>query len=320
MNYHGKQLQVKRVLNALGIRISQATSSEYYAHCPFHTDTNPSFAVNKKTGLWMCHKGCGAGNITQLWHLMTGDNMMASVRQLLQLASAYSQTEMLKLLNTQAFQPTTKYRQVVLENYDPAYIHPYWTETRGFDEPFSREWDVGYDKMRRAVVIPVRDPWGMVVGATRRLIHPLEGENKYHHDHGTPRNSILFGLHRAGNSRVLILTEGPTSCLRLHQYGFDNAVAVFGSSISAVQIRMVLQRAHTVTLFFDNDEAGAIATDKIATQLQDKMAVFIAKYPPDSTGCDPADLSVSQVRYALTNAMWYSLWLMQQCEVNSASN
>ena len=33
------------------------SAEEYYCRCPFHSDSNPSFAVNKKNGLWICH-GC----------------------------------------------------------------------------------------------------------------------------------------------------------------------------------------------------------------------------------------------------------------------
>ncbi len=33
--------------------------------CPFHSDNNPSFGVNLKTGLWTCYAGCGKGNASQ---------------------------------------------------------------------------------------------------------------------------------------------------------------------------------------------------------------------------------------------------------------
>ena len=314
MNYHGKRLEVKRVLVALGMRISATTKDEYYACCPFHTDKNPSFAISRQTGLWICHTGCGSGNITQLWHMMTGDDMLLSMRHLMQLSTSYSQSELLALTQNDScdFQPAKVYKQMHLENYDPSIIPPYWQVNRGFNEEFSKEWDIGYDKVLDAVVMPVCDPWGMVVGATRRLIHPTDEQNKYHHDHGTPRNSVLFGLHKTGNSKLLILTEGPTSCLRLHQYGHTNAVAIFGTSMSSSQIRLLLQRVNTVTLFFDNDDAGIKATDKIAMQLHDKMAVFIAKYPRGTEGNDPAELLPAQVRYALSYADFYFFWLMQK--------
>lgn len=33
------------------------------AKCPFHDDSNPSFAFEKSTGNWKCHAGCGEGNV-----------------------------------------------------------------------------------------------------------------------------------------------------------------------------------------------------------------------------------------------------------------
>jgi len=32
------------------------------ACCPFHNDTTPSFAYNRKTGKWACFSGCGKGS------------------------------------------------------------------------------------------------------------------------------------------------------------------------------------------------------------------------------------------------------------------
>ena len=47
--------------------VRNANSDEATGLCPFHSDHHPSFAVNLKTGLWMCHAaGCGAkGNLEQ---------------------------------------------------------------------------------------------------------------------------------------------------------------------------------------------------------------------------------------------------------------
>ena len=36
---------------------------ESSACCPFHEDRTPSFCVNLATGLWICHAGCGSGDV-----------------------------------------------------------------------------------------------------------------------------------------------------------------------------------------------------------------------------------------------------------------
>jgi DNA primase len=38
-------------------KIQKGGGAEYKAICPFHKDTNPSFAFNNETGKWYCH-GC----------------------------------------------------------------------------------------------------------------------------------------------------------------------------------------------------------------------------------------------------------------------
>ncbi|KKL80037.1 hypothetical protein LCGC14_2008850, partial [marine sediment metagenome] len=35
--------------------------------CPFHEDRHPSFYVNKLTGSWFCHSGCGGGGFFDLY-------------------------------------------------------------------------------------------------------------------------------------------------------------------------------------------------------------------------------------------------------------
>lgn len=36
-----------------------------YGLCPFHADTERSFSVDMRNGLWTCHRGCGNGNAVQ---------------------------------------------------------------------------------------------------------------------------------------------------------------------------------------------------------------------------------------------------------------
>ena len=40
-----------------------AAKKEVTVSCPFHDDHSPSFSVNLDTGLWVCHAGCGGGNV-----------------------------------------------------------------------------------------------------------------------------------------------------------------------------------------------------------------------------------------------------------------
>src|SRR5579859_7738091 len=38
--------------------------------CPIHNDSNPSLSINLETGLWICHAGCGQGDLYEFEMVM----------------------------------------------------------------------------------------------------------------------------------------------------------------------------------------------------------------------------------------------------------
>ena len=54
--------------------------------CPKHSDSSSSFSVyrSKRDGrwLWMCHAGCGHGDLVDLWVLMTGLSKGAALSEM----------------------------------------------------------------------------------------------------------------------------------------------------------------------------------------------------------------------------------------------
>lgn len=43
------------------LNYERQTDNQAYACCPFHMEKTPSFTVNRETGEWYCHAGCGGG-------------------------------------------------------------------------------------------------------------------------------------------------------------------------------------------------------------------------------------------------------------------
>jgi putative DNA primase/helicase len=57
--------------------------NEIQALCPFHQDRNPSFTANIKSGMWICHAGCGQGHyVTFLKSIKNGACTTESARRL----------------------------------------------------------------------------------------------------------------------------------------------------------------------------------------------------------------------------------------------
>ena len=134
---------------------------------------------------------------------------------------------------------------------------------RGFDQPLIEEWGILWNPDIPAVEIPAKDVEGKFVGYIWRM---PQGEPKYRHPPGFPRAQFLFGLDRVSKEKEVILTEGPLDAIWVQAAG-SPGVAVLGSYLTEGQV-LILQQAgvRSVTLCFDNDPAGAVATE-LATKL-----------------------------------------------------
>ena len=74
----------------------------------------------------------------------------------------------------------------------------------------------------------------------------------------------LFGLNLAKKSKAgsLILVEGNIDVVALHQYGFDNAIASLGTSLTEEQAALMTRYAEQIILIYDGDKAGQNATQR----------------------------------------------------------
>lgn len=123
-----------------------------------------------------------------------------------------------------------------------------------------------YDAYRNRIMFPIRDQLGRLVGFSGRVLD--DSVPKYINSPESDifkKGTILYGLDRARKTireeGTVIITEGYTDVMALHQVGFTNAVAALGATITDDQAAQ-LQRleVHTVVFAFDADEAGQKAT------------------------------------------------------------
>ena len=151
-----------------------------------------------------------------------------------------------------------------------------------------------YDRFRERIMFPSTDARGNVIGFGARAmrdnqrpkyLNTAEGE-LYH------KRRVLFGLDRAraAAARVgtVILVEGYTDVLALHQAGLGNAVGIMGTALTEEQIAELERLAKVLLLCLDSDRAGQDAMLR-AAQLTDRRKLELRVVPlPDGT--DPADL------------------------------
>jgi DNA primase len=154
-----------------------------------------------------------------------------------------------------------------------------------------------YDRFRERIMFPATDARGRVLGFGARAmrenqlpkyLNTSDGE-LYH------KRSVLFGIHlarpAASKAARMILVEGYTDVLALHQAGLTNAVAIMGTSLTEEQVselERVVGVDGSLELCLDADRAGQQAMLR-AAQLAEGRRLRLRVVPlPD--GMDPAEL------------------------------
>ena len=124
-----------------------------------------------------------------------------------------------------------------------------------------------FDRFRDRLMFPIIDVRGNVIGFGGRIIKNDPNAAKYLNSPETlifNKRKNLFGLNLAKKTKEnsLILVEGNIDVVALHQYGFDNAVASLGTSLTEDQAALMTRYAEQVILIYDGDKAGQNATQR----------------------------------------------------------
>jgi DNA primase len=154
-----------------------------------------------------------------------------------------------------------------------------------------------YDRFRERIMFPAADPRGRVVGFGARAMRENQQPKYLNTSDGElyHKRRILFGIDlarpAASKAARIILVEGYTDVLALHQAGLTNAVAIMGTSLTEEQVQ-VLERVvgaeGSLELCLDADQAGQQAMLR-AAQLAESRRLRL-RVVPLPQGMDPAEL------------------------------
>lgn len=162
-----------------------------------------------------------------------------------------------------------------------------------------------YDFFGHRLMIPIRDERGRTVGFGGRIMPGDEGP-KYVNTPETPwfkKGRVIYAFDRAlshaQRKKQLILVEGYTDVMALHQGGFLHAAAVLGTATTDAHARLVRRSgAQQVHLLFDGDDAGRRAAHKALKGLLGlDTEIFVV---PLDQGQDPADILASEGAEGMT--------------------
>lgn len=179
------------------------------------------------------------------------------------------------------------------------------------------------DTFRGRLVFPVIDVRGDPIGFGGRVLPDLDyggfDPPKYLNSPEYrlyQKHRVLYGVHEARPDIVsadeVLVCEGYTDVMALHQAGFGNAVATCGTAVGADHLRLLARYAKRIVLAFDGDSAGVAAARRAfdaAREVEvesDDRGGFSLRVLTLPDGEDPADFvrgqGVEAVRAAVAEA------------------
>lgn len=285
--------------------------NELVGLCPFHKETKGSFRANLSKNAFHCF-GCKAkGNVLDFVALKEGVDIREAALMIQDWFGI--EPQMPSKGPVKAPEGAKVHKEVpeaeqevvnipltfTLRTLDPE--HEYLKE-RGLKSETIDYFGLGFCSrglMKNRVVVPVHNEMGELVAyAGRWPGDPPDDEDKYKLPPGFYKTLVVFNLHRAkemAKERGLILVEGFFDCFKVWQAGFENVVALMGSSMSEEQEKLILDAVGSkgkVILLFDGDKAGRECTEDVFCRLRKRCKVRAVRI---EDGKQPEDLTKQEL-------------------------
>jgi DNA primase len=159
------------------------------------------------------------------------------------------------------------------------------------------------DRFRGRIMFPTADARGRVRGFGARAMS-AEQRPKYLNTSDSDlyhKREVLYGIalarQAAARAGRMILVEGYTDVLALHQAGLRNCVGIMGTSLTREQVAELVRVVGVLELCLDADRAGQDAMVRAAELAAgSKLELRVVPLPPDT---DPGDLIAQEGGEAL---------------------
>jgi 5S rRNA maturation endonuclease (ribonuclease M5) len=308
-------VDIEPVLAHYHVRLKRVRKDYLRGFCPLPThgsaQSRESFGVDTGRNVWACHSAscCQArngkvgGNILDLVACMEA----CSIREAALRLRGWSDTSRETGLPDQLVSKGKRagHSQEELPRL-PFTLwlrwHPY-LEQRGIQRQTAAWFGAGYyggsGFLRGRMVFPIHDERGELVAYAGRM---MDGrEPRYLFPPGFRKSQVVFNLHRAVKSAarqggVAIVVEGFFDCLKVHQAGYGNVVALMGASVSDRQAELLDTYFRELVVMLDGDEAGRRASRVLAARWP---AANMAWVP---AGWQPDQLSSAEIEGILRGA------------------
>lgn len=162
-------------------------------------------------------------------------------------------------------------------NYILPYGNKMWTD-EGISLETQAEFHIGYDPQTNYITIPIFDAIGSLVGIKGRYFgEPDDAHMKYFYLEKCNKSRVLYGYWQnkdyIKNSPYLIIVESEKSVLKLAEYGYRNAVATGGKTISRYQIELIA-RTGCIPIFALDKDVQEDELRQLANMFMDGIKVY----------------------------------------------
>ncbi len=163
---------------------------------------------------------------------------------------------------------------------------------------FKSEKGKHFNRFRDRIMFPINDISGNTIAFTARInpfIKDDKGLGKYINSPQSliyDKSRVLFAMDKAKSAirekDEVILVEGQMDAISCHEAGFRNVVAVSGTALTSAQLTLIKRYTKNIVLAFDQDSAGATATDRgVVEALKADFKLRVASF---KVGKDPDEI------------------------------
>lgn len=259
----------------------KSSGRDYLIRClnPEHPDTDPSFRVDRISGVAHCFS-CGfKTNIFKYYGVFTNPIPIKIAKLKEKLAELKNMNNGVELPNGAT--PFTK----VFRGISAATL-----------KHFEAFYTMQVEKLVDRIVFPIKD----ITGKTQVYVarHMLSNGNPRYVNYPAGVTMPLFPAKVPPGHKSLVLVEGIFDMLNLYDKGLQNVSCAFGTNTLQNDIRQKLQpfKAQGVThiyLMFDGDEAGEKAAKHMKPLIEE--CEFVVEIISLADGTDPGELGQDDI-------------------------
>lgn len=255
------------------LRNARIKGDEFQSCCPFHYEENPSFAVNVKTGAWLCRASnvCGkkgksiASLISKIDKIpfrkaedMAGSQYRAPIESYEDLEDVLGISKPKPKLDV--ISPPFPSAIKIDDSHDSPYLRGRRytakdAQSFGLHTGVKHRDDYYYNKFSDYLIMPVFDHSGRYISFTARYTKKPDHEHPRYRSASYPVRDYLYGewLLRDEMTPVFVV-EGQFDVMRLWTFG-ESVLGTFGTSYTHAQIKRLcdLVGSRPIVVLFDAD-------------------------------------------------------------------